>query len=155
MIVDAERIVQWANAAFARVLGVPGDALVGRDLFEVIHDDDLPELIDTISTLTRTPGASGTATFRMKSSDGSWRRLETSARNLLQDPALRGFVISLRDVTDRVTAEAALTRAKRATATWSSTLATPSTRPIWTDSSPRPTPRQSGSPGSPSPSCSR
>lgn len=108
MIVDNQRIVQWANAAFGRVLGVPGESLVGRDVFELIHQDDLPALVETITALTRLPGASRTATFRMKSSDGSWRGLETSARNLLHDPVLRGFVISLRDATDRLRAEAAL-----------------------------------------------
>jgi PAS domain-containing protein len=43
--------------------------------------------------------------FRVQAADGSWRHIEAVRNNLLDDPDVRGFVVSTRDVTDRVRAE--------------------------------------------------
>ena len=108
MIADADRIVLWANVAFERVLGYPPESLVGTDIFPLFHPDDLPALAAKIDQLREAPGAAGAVDARMRAADGSWHWLETSGKNLLDDPAIRGFVVSLTDVTDRRRAEAEL-----------------------------------------------
>jgi diguanylate cyclase (GGDEF)-like protein/PAS domain S-box-containing protein len=45
---------------------------------------------------------------RLRHADGSWRHVETVANNLLHDPNVRGVVQTVRDVTARREAEAAL-----------------------------------------------
>jgi signal transduction histidine kinase len=45
--------------------------------------------------------ASATLEYRCKRKDGSWRLLECTARNLLQDPAVNGIVVNIRDITER------------------------------------------------------
>src|SRR5437763_14405258 len=39
--------------------------------------------------------------FRVRHADGSWRYVEVGGTNLLDDPAIRGIVVNLRDVTER------------------------------------------------------
>ena len=101
MIVDVDHVVRWANRAFERVLGYPVESLTGRDIIPLIHPDDVAALGATTERLGATPGASGFLALRMRSADGAWRSLESSATNLIDDPAIGGFVVSLRDVTDR------------------------------------------------------
>ena len=99
MIADGESILQWANDAFGRVLGYPPESLIGRSPFSMIHEDDQARLHDVIQRLAPTPGAQGEATFRWRAVDGSWRWLDSRATNLLHDPAVAGFVVSMRDRT--------------------------------------------------------
>ncbi|HUZ83100.1 MAG TPA: EAL domain-containing protein [Gaiellales bacterium] len=101
MVADADRVVRWANDAFQRVLSYPAGSLVGRDFLTLVHPDDTPELATTIARLSGVKGGLGDAGFRIRAGDGSWRTMETSATNLLDDPAINGFVVSLRDVTEQ------------------------------------------------------
>ena len=101
MVADGDRRLRWANAAFERVLGYPPESLVGKDILPLFHPDDLPALAETIGRLSIAPGAAGTVDARMRAADGSWHLMETAGTNLLEDPAIRGFVVSMRDVTER------------------------------------------------------
>ena len=108
MIANRERVVQWANAAVERVLGYLPESLVGTNIFPLFHPDDVSALAETTRRLSEVPGMAGTVDVRMRAADGSWHWMETSARNLLDDPTVRGLVVSFRDVTDQRVAEAAL-----------------------------------------------
>ncbi len=101
VIVDGERIVQWANAACERVLGYTPRSLVGRDISRLVHEEDVPPLVETIGRLSAAAGAAGTANFRMRAMDGSWHWMETSATNLSHEPSVGGLVVVLRDVTEQ------------------------------------------------------
>ena len=107
MIVDREHKLRWGNAAFERGLGCTPESLVGRDILRLVHGDDLPVLSATISRVGAGPRRTGAVNFRMRAADGSWHFMETSATNLCPEPAVDGFVVSMRDVTERVLAEVA------------------------------------------------
>jgi len=88
-----------------RILGYPPDELAGRSLLDLIHPEDVPRAAaDFGSVLAR--GSDGIPTeVRARRRDGSWIHLETLASNLLDDPAVRGLVLTSRDVTARKQAE--------------------------------------------------
>ena len=113
MIADADQRLRWGNSAVQRALGYPVESLLGTQIPELIHPDDLPRVLDVIAKLSPQPRAGGTVDFRMRAADGSWHFMETSATNLLHDPAVEGFVISLKDATERVLAEGALKTSER------------------------------------------
>lgn len=105
MIIGIDGVIRWTNGAFERVLGYPSGSLVGASPMSLIHEDDLPRLVATIARLEGAAGGSGSAEFRIRGLDGSWHRMDSSATNLLDDPAVRGFVVSMRDVTAQRQAE--------------------------------------------------
>jgi hypothetical protein len=47
-------------------------------------------------------GETGTSAIRVRHIDGSWRHVEATSINLVDDPAVGGIVCHMRDVTDRV-----------------------------------------------------
>jgi diguanylate cyclase (GGDEF)-like protein len=57
--------------------------------------------LDTFADVLKVPGLHPPLEFRAPYRDGSWRDLEHVANNLLDDPAVRGVVITSRDVTER------------------------------------------------------
>ena len=113
MVADGDQMLRWGNAAVQRALGYPLEELVGRRVTELIHPEDLPGVFAVIDKLRPEPGAAGTADFRMLAADGSWHFMESSATNLLHEPAIEGFVISLKDATERVLTEGALKTSER------------------------------------------
>ena len=54
------------------------------------------------------PGEPLTIEFRAQHTDGSWRVLEATGQNLLDDPAVGGLLITSRDITEQRLADAAL-----------------------------------------------
>ena len=113
MIVDGDQTLRWGNAAVQRSLGYSVAALVGTRIPELIHPEDLPRVLDVIARLSAELGAVGSVDFRMRAADGSWHFMETSATNLLHEPAIEGCVISLKDATRRVLTEGALKTSER------------------------------------------
>ena len=105
---DRDGTVLYANAACERLLGVPPELAVGSTLFRLVHPQDRAQLIGALLELRDHPG--GVHVFRVRAmhSDGTYRHLESLARNGLDDPTLRCVLLSTRDVTDRAGTELAL-----------------------------------------------
>ena len=99
-VLDEQGRVLYVNPAAQRVLGyVPEDQL-GRNMFELIHPDDLAATAEKFAAATRQPGTSPSAIFRFRSASGEWRVLESTPTNCLHDPDVRGMVLNARDVTE-------------------------------------------------------
>ena len=95
----------YVNAAAEGILGFEPDELVGTNAFEYVHPDEREAVRRTFEGAIRTGEFTEVTTeYRHRTRDGSWVWLESRMSNLT-DGELDGFVISSRDVTDRVEAE--------------------------------------------------
>ncbi|HUG41643.1 MAG TPA: PAS domain S-box protein [Longimicrobiales bacterium] len=115
VVLDADGRLSYASPNRERILGVPASESLGRDVSELlsVHPDDRARGVRVWAHVYDTPGGTFTTTLRVKHADGSWRTLECSARNLLDNPAVRGVVVNCRDVTDRVHLEQQLQQAQK------------------------------------------
>lgn len=101
---DAGRMT-YVNAAVERILGYLPDELVGDIAFEYIHRDDVANAVDAFErTISTASFVETTVEIRFEDGDGDWVWLECRMTNLT-DGDLEGYVVSARDVTDRVAAE--------------------------------------------------
>ncbi len=97
LLVDREGTVLRASASTARMLGHVPSSLAGRPLGNLMHEDDAaaldPFLRDVID------GADGGAAprWRMRRADGGWHSFRAAATSLLDEPAIGGVAIVLRD----------------------------------------------------------
>jgi PAS domain S-box-containing protein len=99
--------VLYASPAVERVLGHAPGELIGANGMTLIHPDDLGTAIELLRVLGEC-GATGSMAVRLRHKDGSWRFIESTGRNLVDDPAVRGIVANSRDVTEQRTSEARL-----------------------------------------------
>ena len=60
--------------------------------------------------LVQHPGETRYATFRNRHKDGSWRWVEATATNLLNESAVQGLIINMHDITERKQAEVEIQR---------------------------------------------
>lgn len=107
-IADASgRIVETIVSARA-MLGYPSGWWNGKAGFELLHPDDLERAGTIWQELTSTPGHWVRSTFRARHRDGHFEQIEFTGTNLLDDPLVRGIVVTNRTVSPTRQAEALL-----------------------------------------------
>lgn len=99
-------LVKYASPSIERVCGYSAEEYFDRDpLRDFSHPDDIENSLQTFQQVLANPGASYSLLHRCRHKNGSWRWLESTLTNLLNDEAVQGIVTNFRDVTDRIEAE--------------------------------------------------
>lgn len=107
-VIEADGSIRYASPAVRRVLGYAPEERPGKKIGDFVHPDDLPVIQAAMTEALASRRRSAILEFRYRHRDGTWRLLEGTATNLLQDPAVHGIVVNSRDVTERRMAEEAL-----------------------------------------------
>ena len=106
-VIGADGSVTYMSPAAEVLAGAPPGSRPVNGLDEVF-DEDRPRVVEALARLLERPGESTTMRFRVPHADGTLHNLETTARNALQDPAVRGIIANTRDVTSQARAESLL-----------------------------------------------
>jgi PAS domain S-box-containing protein len=112
-ILKEDGTISYESPSLKRLLGYAPDELIGSNAFELVHPDDLPRVKDAFAEVIRNPEAPLSVQFRFRHKDGSWRVLESTGSNQLQNAMVAGIVVNSRDVTERTKAEESLREAKK------------------------------------------
>jgi PAS domain S-box-containing protein len=107
-IANPDGTIRFVSPSCERMLGYHPEELVGKNMMEVVHPEDLPLTMGTFSLLASEPWSSATLVNRLQRRDGSTIWVESIGRNLFADPLVGGLVINARDITERKHAEDAL-----------------------------------------------
>ena len=100
----------WESPATVRMLGYQPDEFIGKDMFSLVHPDDLEWMREIYGEIIQTPGGRQHRSFRLRHANGTWRWVEAIVTNLLNEPSVNALVVNYRDVTDRKQAEMEITR---------------------------------------------
>ena len=112
-VLTADLRIAYHGPAYERALGYEDESLQDSFFSALIHPDDLARWRAEFLTAVRANGGRSIAEWRMKHADGSWRWVQGSGVNLLDDPAVEGLVISLRDVTEEKQVRSELVQAQK------------------------------------------
>ena len=105
-LLDAQGTIRYDSPTIERVLGYNPDERVGTSAFEYMHPEDTERVKRSFVEALDEPSVVQPPTeFRLRHKDGTWRHVEVTRSNLLDDPAVRSVVVNSRDVTERVRAE--------------------------------------------------
>jgi PAS domain S-box-containing protein len=100
-IVDIHGNLIYTSPSTERVLGYKLEKISKIPIFNLIHPRDVAKLAAEFNELTKISGSVGYCDIRVLHENGSWRKMEAIAQNLLDDPDIQGVVVNSRDVTGR------------------------------------------------------
>lgn len=100
VIVDERMRTLYSSPATEKVTGYSQGEMRGREL-SVVHQDDLELAQKLMKLILESPGQPVRGELRVIHRDGRCLCLETVATNLLDNPAVGGIVVNLRDVTEQ------------------------------------------------------
>jgi PAS domain S-box-containing protein len=107
VVLDADGTIRLVSASAKWLLGIDPEEQVGRSGLDFIHPDDLGDVAASLeSSRSAGPGPLPRKVVRIRHGDGSWRWIELSSYSMLDDPLVRGIVVTAREVANRFDAEA-------------------------------------------------
>ena len=112
-VLDPNGRITYQSPSVQKVLGYDPAEEIGRNVFERVHEDDLPSIMMAFHSLMEEPGSVADVEGRIATVDGSYRIFELRGANLLGHPAVDGIVINGRDVTEERVLEAQLQQAQK------------------------------------------
>ena len=99
-VVDQDGLILYQSPAIRHLIGYDPAETVGRNVFEIIHRDDVEATRAAFQrVIEKRP--SEAIEFRIRHRDGMWRTFESLGTNCLANPHIRGVVFNSRDITDR------------------------------------------------------
>lgn len=101
LVCDETGVITYASPALEEILGYPPEEFLGATHVDMVHPDDLDEARNVFGSQAPDPTLSGSHEFRVRHSDGHWRILNVVMTNMLDNPAVKGLVVNVRDVTSR------------------------------------------------------
>ena len=110
VVMDERAFLSYVSPSIEHVAGFTPAELINTSAFEQVHPDDLAIAAETLGRIVMKPGSSASIEIRSRHKDGSWRWIEATGTNLLENAAISGIVVNYRDVTERKTLEEELTR---------------------------------------------
>jgi diguanylate cyclase (GGDEF)-like protein/PAS domain S-box-containing protein len=107
-VIGADTTVLYQSPASARVLGYEAAELEGARTGRFVHPDDLERVGIFFAEAIKHDDTPLTVEARLRHGDGSWRQAEILVSNRLADEEVSGFVLNIRDITEREQAQQAL-----------------------------------------------
>lgn len=111
-IIEPDGRIRFESAAIERLFGYTPDELIGTHALSLTHPDDLEATQKILMKVMENPGTTGSAEFRFRHKDGSWKFVESVGSTLCGTSAAEGVVVSTRDISDRKRIQEELRNAK-------------------------------------------
>ncbi len=113
VVLSAESKPVFITPSVKAIVGYTPSELMEMNLFSLIHPDDIPRGQALIAEVFKNPGVPFAGLVKqMRHKDGSWRWVEFTITNMLNDPNINGIVENFRDITQRKNDEIALAKSE-------------------------------------------
>jgi PAS domain S-box-containing protein len=100
-VLGMDGTIRYESPSIERILGYKPEDLVGKNAFDLVHPDDRARVMAIFQEHLPVRGSIAPIEVRFRHNDGSWRTLEATGNNLLQEPGVAGIVVNSRDITER------------------------------------------------------
>ncbi|TVR18335.1 MAG: PAS domain S-box protein [Balneolaceae bacterium] len=100
-VIDLKGRLKYVSPTSEVVLGIKSEDAADKDFFSFIHPDDQEIIMGDIKKLLFSKRYE-IPPVRLRDVSGKWRWLSSVVTNMLNEPAVKGFVVNAHDVTDRI-----------------------------------------------------
>jgi PAS domain S-box-containing protein len=112
-VINSQAVVTYQSSSGERLLGYPTEEMVGRDLLDLVHPEDLPKAQAGLTQSMAQLDVPVTLTARLHHHDDSWRTIEIVGTSSQTDTGEKQIVLNSRDLTDNLKLEAQLRQAQK------------------------------------------
>lgn len=102
IVIDRSGIIRYASRPAMRLVGASGaHEAVGRPVFDFLHPDDRSEALAALVRQRDRTGQGEPLYVRVVHGDGEVLHTEAVGYTLLDDPAVQGILLTIRDITEQ------------------------------------------------------
>lgn len=111
-VVDRRGQISFHSPSTERLLGVRRDALIGRNISDIVHPDDLVGLMADFATLLQDNQRVASRDVQLRHISGEWRAMHVHGRALTSEIGAESIVLSAQDATEQMKVRETLRIAK-------------------------------------------
>jgi PAS domain S-box-containing protein len=100
-IIDINGTVKYKSPNIEKWFGWKPDELIGANSWKSVHPDDLNALKDEFTEITKVDGTATTVEYRYLCKNKSYKWIELTATNRLNDPSIEGILLNYHDIHER------------------------------------------------------
>jgi diguanylate cyclase (GGDEF)-like protein/PAS domain S-box-containing protein len=100
LVIAHDGLIEYASPGFEATFGAPAPSVIGVPALDLAHNDDLAAA-RIMQGIEDRPGLVNRVQLRLSAPGGPWKWFDVGVTNLRDDPAVRGVVVNLRDITER------------------------------------------------------
>ncbi|GIV37287.1 MAG: hypothetical protein KatS3mg032_1666 [Cyclobacteriaceae bacterium] len=104
-IYEEDETIRYMSPSVETILGYGQKELVGKSDMYLVHPDYREVYEGLFRKMKAAPDEKVTAQFEYKTKDGNYIWVEATGTNCMANPAIHGYIINLRDITERRRAE--------------------------------------------------
>jgi PAS domain S-box-containing protein len=104
-IYEEDEKIRYISPSVQTILGYSQKELQGKSDIDRVHPDSLEKARGLFKHLRENPGERMTVQLEYKTKDGRYIWLEATGTNFMSNPAIHGFILNSRDITERRQAE--------------------------------------------------
>lgn len=101
LVLDPAGIIRYASDSIERVFGYTRDQVEGKGFDDFLHPSEVADAVRKRAVILSTQRRRLVVERRFRTADGRWRYCEAVGTNCLDEPAVQGIVVTLRDRTER------------------------------------------------------
>jgi PAS domain S-box-containing protein len=104
-IYEEDETIRYISPSVETILGYGQKEMIGKSDIDKVHPEHRDVFKEIFKKMKASPDAKVTVQYEYKSKDGNYIWIESAGTNSLSNPAIHGFILNSRDITERRRAE--------------------------------------------------
>jgi PAS domain S-box-containing protein len=104
-IYEEDQSIRYISPSVETILGYGQKEMIGKSDIDKVHPDNREVFKDIFRKMIDNPDEKITVQYAYKAKDGSYIWIESAGTNCMSNPAIHGFILNSRDITERRRAE--------------------------------------------------
>lgn len=109
-IIDSHGVIQYVSSAARAITGFTPEETAGQSFRDLLHPEDQSAVQRELQAIMAHPDKARRLQCRHQHKRGGWIHVEALGQSFLDEPAVKGIILSLRDMTERIQAEEEMAR---------------------------------------------
>lgn len=104
-IYEEDETIRYISPSVETIMGYGQKEMIGTSDLQKVHPDYRTTFEDLFQKMREKPDAKITVQFEYKTKDGQYIWIEAAGTNCMSNPAIHGYILNCRDITERRRAE--------------------------------------------------